>query len=279
MSENINILSSAILECPEMCYDFEKSEVRPSFTALLKALDGYYVSPTYKGDKIIFMTEIRALVPGWLYWLMKQHPYSKRLNIPPGSEWHWARVFIHKCIDMQCEISKFNLEKNHNERLYGPSVKQKAEINGQVYTIHTYPCEALSQTLPDGGPWGLPGEHYIINGEVCDTNGVPFEGKKTNVREMALFQLQNAVITMEEYLKIDNIKDEAEAESALAEMVQRQHQEREAATVHVVREGGLEVDKGGPWELPEVGKDFDAPKGMPNGVKWSMDIYNRFNRK
>lgn len=116
MAAEINILSSEILEHPEMCYDFEKSEVRPSFTALLKALDGYYVSPTYKRDKIIFMTGIRALVPGWLYWLMKQHPYSKRLNIPPGSEWHWARVFIHKCIDESAKRSKDTLLKNFMKR-------------------------------------------------------------------------------------------------------------------------------------------------------------------
>lgn len=118
MAAEINILSSEILEHPEMCYDFEKGVITPHFDKMLSALHVHNampgITPKIYVRRDALTGEYTTRFPSWMWWLLINSKYKRVFKIPSGSEWHWASVFLHKCID---ESAKRSMDRIISKRI------------------------------------------------------------------------------------------------------------------------------------------------------------------
>lgn len=119
MAAEINILSSEILEHPEMCYDFDKSIETYLLDRLLHFVASFEVIPDARVYTVSIINLIGydkpvCIVPEWMGWLIMHHKRKRVFEMRYGKDkWHYARVFIHKCIDESANRSRSRIRRSN----------------------------------------------------------------------------------------------------------------------------------------------------------------------
>lgn len=112
----INILDSKVRTNPECIYDWEKGQPTGEFYQLMRFAKPYEIVVENKATKIRFETlymgnTVHFTMPEWMHWLIETYDGRQVRTFTGYDIWHMAKVFAHKCIDMQVARSLSNLRK------------------------------------------------------------------------------------------------------------------------------------------------------------------------